>query len=123
MLCIAGPASSICCCMSACAVVNCMATCAGKTLEVRRSEAAAARGRPLNQADLERLWLSSMLDRHRPRINLPPLPSPVPPPPPPSQCACSVSSRCPPCLIAVRPQRSQSPGTDADLMRTMESIS
>jgi hypothetical protein len=60
---------------------------AGKTIEVRRSEAGSARGRAPDQADLERLWLTAVPDRQRPRIALPPLPAPVPPPPPPSKCA------------------------------------
>ena len=54
---------------------------AGKTIEVRRSD----RGASPSGRDLERLWLTSAEDRHRPRVNLPPLPAPVPPPAPPSK--------------------------------------
>ncbi|CAL8465559.1 g5095 [Coccomyxa elongata] len=56
----------------------------GKTVEVRRSEAAGDKGKKPNLADLERLFLMTVEDRHRPRINLGPLPAPVPPPKPPT---------------------------------------
>ena len=61
--------------------------CAGKTLEVRRSEAGGDRGKGSTARDLERLFLIAQEDRHRPRIGLSPLPMPVPPPPPPSEYA------------------------------------
>ncbi|EIE22978.1 CIA30-domain-containing protein [Coccomyxa subellipsoidea C-169] len=56
----------------------------GKTVEIRRSEAAGDRGKASSQPDLERLFLTAVQDRHRPRINLAPLPAPVPPPKPPT---------------------------------------
>ncbi|CAK0786611.1 hypothetical protein CVIRNUC_009825 [Coccomyxa viridis] len=53
----------------------------GKTVEVRRSEAAGDKGRASTPQDLQRLFLLAQEDRHRPRVGLPPLPGPVPPPP------------------------------------------
>ena len=64
---------------------------AGKTLEVRRSEAADARGRSPSPADMERLFLGSVLDRNRPRIALPPFPRAAPPPSAPSEQRTKVS--------------------------------
>ena len=58
---------------------------AGKTLEVRRSEAADARGKTPSPIDTERLFLGSVLDRHRPRVALPPFPKAAPPPAKPSE--------------------------------------
>jgi hypothetical protein len=60
---------------------------AGKTVEVRRSEAADARGRTPAPADLDRLFLGAAEDRLRPYMRLPPMPGVVPPPPPPSKRA------------------------------------
>ena len=60
---------------------------AGKTLEVRRSEAADARGKTPSSADLERLFMGAVEDRLRPYRRLPPMPGVAPPPPPPSKCA------------------------------------
>ena len=65
---------------------------AGKTVEIRRSEAAGDRGKASSQPDLERLFLTAVQDRHRPRINLAPLPAPVPPPKPPTPCVFSPST-------------------------------
>ena len=64
---------------------------AGKTLEVRRGEAADARGRTPSPADIERLFLGSVLDRHRPRVALPPFPKAAPPPAKPSEQRQQVS--------------------------------
>ena len=61
--------------------------CAGKTVEIRRSEAGGDKGKGSTAKDLERLFLIAQEDRHRPRIGLSPLPMPVPPPPPPSEYA------------------------------------
>ena len=58
---------------------------AGKTVEVRRSEAAASRGQKSSAADLERLFLGAVEDWHRPKRLLPPFPAAVAPPPPPSE--------------------------------------
>ncbi|KAK9814216.1 hypothetical protein WJX72_002437 [[Myrmecia] bisecta] len=58
---------------------------AGKTIEVRRSEAAGDKGRGMTGADRLRLFLAAVPDSQRQRILLPPLPTPVPPPPPPSK--------------------------------------
>ena len=58
---------------------------AGKTLEVRRSEAADARGRSPSPVDMERLFLGAVLDRHRPRVALPPFPKAAPAPPAPTE--------------------------------------
>ena len=58
---------------------------AGKTLEIRRSEAGGDKGKGSTAQDLERLFLLAEEDRYRPRIGLSPLPMPVPPPPPPSE--------------------------------------
>ena len=55
-------------------------------MEVRRSEAADARGKTPSAADLERLFMGAIEDRHRPYRRLPPMPGVVPPPPPPSKC-------------------------------------
>ncbi len=65
---------------------------AGKTLEVRRSEAADARGKAPTPVDMERLFLGSVLDRHRPRVALPPFPKAAPPPAKPSEQRQKVSS-------------------------------
>ena len=67
---------------------------AGKTLEVRRSEAGGDKVKGSSPRDLERLFLVAQQDRHRPCIGLSPLPMPVPPPPPPSQYASTLI--CPP---------------------------
>ena len=58
---------------------------AGKTIEVRRNEALASKGKKSSQRDLERLFLAAVTDGQRPKRLLPPLPSVVPPPPPPSE--------------------------------------
>jgi hypothetical protein len=58
---------------------------AGKTIEVRRSEAADAKGKSDSAAQLQRLFYSSTQDRSRAQIGLPPMPKPVPPPPPPTE--------------------------------------
>ncbi len=58
---------------------------AGKTIEVRRSEAADAKGKSDSAAQLQRLFYSSTQDRNRAQIGLPPMPKPVPPPPPPTE--------------------------------------
>ena len=55
-------------------------------MEVRRSEAADARGKTPSSADLERVFMGAVEDRHRPYRRLPPMPGVVPPPPPPSKC-------------------------------------
>ena len=60
---------------------------AGKTVEVRRSEAAGDKGRASTPQDLQRLFLLAQEDRHRPRIGLPPLPRPRAPAACPSECA------------------------------------
>lgn len=52
---------------------------------MRRSEALDGRGCSMTAAETERLFLRLALDRHRPRLLLPPFPKAVPPPPPPSQ--------------------------------------
>ena len=39
----------------------------------------------MTAAETERLFLRLTLDRHRPRLLLPPFPKAVPPPPPPSK--------------------------------------
>lgn len=57
---------------------------AGKTIEVRRSEAADAKGQSDSAAQLRRLFYTSTEDRNRAQIGLPPMPKPVPPPPPPT---------------------------------------
>ena len=62
-----------------------MVGCAGKTVEVRRIEAADAKGKSDSPAELKRLFYTSSEDRLRAGIGLPPMPKPVPPPPPPSQ--------------------------------------
>ena len=59
-------------------------------MEVRRSEAADARGKTPSSADLERLFMGAVEDRHRPYRRLPPMPGVVPPPPPPSKCAADL---------------------------------
>lgn len=58
---------------------------AGKTIEVRRSEAADAKGKSDSAAQLQRLFYSSTQDRSRARIGLPPMPKPANPPPPPTE--------------------------------------
>ena len=58
---------------------------AGKTIEVRRSEAAGDKGKSDTVPQLQRLFYSSTEDRNRAQIGLPPMPKPVPPPPPPSK--------------------------------------
>jgi len=77
-------------------------------VEVRRSEAADARGRAPAPADLDRLFLGAAEDRLRPYMRLPPMPGVVPPPPPPSKCAPAAADRaaasCPSCY-ACRPSR------------------
>ena len=93
---------------------------AGKTLEVRRSEAAGDKGRASTGQDLQRLFLLAQQDRHRPRIGLPPLPAPVPPPPAPSECVMSqarTQQRCKPCPRAAtwRLPGSQSSSSDNPL--------
>ena len=55
-------------------------------LQVRRSEAGDAQGKAPQQAELQRMLLSLVEDRHRPRVGLRPLPASSPPPPPPSKC-------------------------------------
>ncbi|KAA6425478.1 MAG: hypothetical protein FRX49_04376 [Trebouxia sp. A1-2] len=57
----------------------------GKTIEVRRSEAADAKGKSDSAAQLQRLFYSSTQDRSRAQIGLAPMPKPVPPPPPPTE--------------------------------------
>ena len=54
-------------------------------MEVRRSEASDAKGKADSSAELRRLFYSSVEDRNRAQIGLPPMPKPVPPPPPPSE--------------------------------------
>lgn len=61
-------------------------------MEVRRSEAADARGKTPSSADLERLFMGAVEDRHRPYRRLPPMPGVVPPPPPPSKCVTYIQS-------------------------------
>ena len=58
---------------------------AGKTVEVRRSEAVGDKGKSDTAAQLRRLFYISTEDRNRAQIGLPPMPKPVPPPPPPSK--------------------------------------
>lgn len=58
---------------------------AGKTIEVRRSEAAGDKGKSDTTAQLRQLFYTSTEDRNRAQIGLPPMPKPVPPPPPPSK--------------------------------------
>ena len=58
---------------------------AGKTIEVRRSEAAGDKGKTDTAAQLRQLFYTSTEDRNRAQIGLPPMPKPVPPPPPPSK--------------------------------------
>lgn len=58
---------------------------AGKTIEVRRLEAAGDRGKSDTVPQLQRLFYTSTEDRNRAQIGLPPMPKPVPPPPPPSK--------------------------------------
>ncbi len=47
---------------------------AGKTFEVRRSEAADARGKAMTPSAFQQLFLGLALDRHRARIGLLPFP-------------------------------------------------
>eukprot|EP00775_Hariotina_reticulata_P006495 gene6495-6723_t len=56
-----------------------------KTFELRRSEAADAQGKPMNDNLFTRLLLKQALDRNRWRVGLRPFPKAVPPPPPPSE--------------------------------------
>lgn len=65
---------------------------AGKTLEVRRSEAEASRGKKSSSRDLERLFLDAVEDWQRPKRNLPPMPMVAEVPPPPSKYALAASS-------------------------------
>ena len=58
---------------------------AGKTIEVRRSEAVGDKGKSDTPEQLRRLFYISTEDRNRAQIGLPPMPKPVPPPPPPSK--------------------------------------
>eukprot|EP00882_Tetradesmus_deserticola_P007943 GHRQ01008363.1.p2 GENE.GHRQ01008363.1~~GHRQ01008363.1.p2 ORF type:complete len:175 (+),score=63.24 GHRQ01008363.1:870-1394(+) len=58
---------------------------AGKTLELRRSEAADAKGKAMSEAAFSRLFFKLALDRHRWRVGLQPFPRAVPPPPPPTE--------------------------------------
>ncbi|KAK9820647.1 hypothetical protein WJX81_005527 [Elliptochloris bilobata] len=67
------------------AAALCSPAAAGKTVEVRRCEAADARGRTPSPADLERLFTCAVEDRLRPYRRLPPMPGVVPPPPPPGK--------------------------------------
>ena len=60
---------------------------AGKTVEVRRSEAADARGVAPTSSDLERLFFTAVSDRRRLQAGLPLMPAVVPPPPPVTECA------------------------------------
>ncbi len=57
----------------------------GKTFEVRRSEAADARGKSMTHRAFQQLFLQLAQDRHRPRVGLWPFPKAVPPPPPPTE--------------------------------------
>ncbi|WIA12335.1 hypothetical protein OEZ85_012388 [Tetradesmus obliquus] len=58
---------------------------ANKTLELRRGEGAEAKGKSMNEARFNRLFLKLALDRNRWRVGLQPFPRAVPPPPPPSE--------------------------------------
>ena len=60
---------------------------AGKTVEVRRSEAADARGVAPTSSDLEHLFFTAVSDRRRLQAGLPLMPAAVPPPPPVTECA------------------------------------
>lgn len=55
---------------------------ANKSFEVRRHEAADGRGVGMGPADMQRLLLGLVEDRHRPRRGLEPLPAPSAPPKP-----------------------------------------
>jgi uncharacterized protein YbjT (DUF2867 family) len=56
---------------------------AGKTFELRRSEAADAQGIAPSAADTRRMFLALVSDARRPAYGIPPMPQPAPPPPPP----------------------------------------
>ena len=58
---------------------------AGKTLEVRRSEAADAKGKATTPEQLRRIFYTAVEDRRRATVGLRPLPKPAPPPAPPSE--------------------------------------
>ena len=58
---------------------------AGKTLEVRRSEAADAQGKATTPEQLRRIFYTAVEDRRRATVGLRPLPKPAPPPAPPSE--------------------------------------
>ncbi len=60
-------------------------------MEIRRSEAADARNKTPGPASMERLFLGSVLDRHRPRVALPPFPKAAPLPAKPSEQRQQVS--------------------------------
>jgi uncharacterized protein YbjT (DUF2867 family) len=58
---------------------------AGKTFELRRSEARDGRGKGMSERAWQQLFLRLSADRHRARAGLLPFPKAVPPPPPPSE--------------------------------------
>jgi hypothetical protein len=58
---------------------------AGKTFELRRSEARDGRGKAMSERAWQQLFLGLSPDRHRARAGLLPFPKAVPPPPPPSE--------------------------------------
>lgn len=58
---------------------------AGKTFELRRSEARDGRGKDMSERAWQQLFLGLSADRHRARAGLLPFPKAVPPPPPPSE--------------------------------------
>ena len=58
---------------------------AGKTLEVRRCEAADAKGKATTPEQLRRMFYTAVEDRRRATVGLRPLPKPALPPAPPSE--------------------------------------
>jgi uncharacterized protein YbjT (DUF2867 family) len=58
---------------------------ARKTFELRRQQAADAKGKEMTHGDMLRLFLGIVPDSARPRIGAEPFPAVVPPPPPPTQ--------------------------------------
>ncbi len=58
---------------------------AGKTIEVRRSEASDAQGKAMDAQETLRLFLGCVQDSRRQAIGLEPFPAPAPPPAPPSE--------------------------------------
>lgn len=78
------------CCSPGVALVTDVCQCwdmplAGKTFELRRSEARDGRGKGMDARSWRQLFLGLALDRHRARVGLLPFPKAVPPPPPPSE--------------------------------------